>query len=164
MKEIKQEQVSEFTSKAVKQRYGKDLEDLPAFSSELESAAGFADGYKSGFNEAIKQLTPQLVPVTPGTLPKTGQHVFALHRAINGNFIKCVAVYTSGWDLEVDADGDEDHLNHKPDRSYMPEGWYECCEQIGGGYDEAYLPRNIVYYLPECALPEAPKESEVQGE
>lgn len=105
--------------------------------SDKEAAMLYADQFK-----------PKWVPSDEFS-PVSGKHYFSLMKAINGNFIKCVAVYTEGWDLEVDCDGDEDYFNHndKNEVSFMPKGWYELCEQNGGAYDVMYFKRDIIFIL-----------------
>lgn len=117
--------------------------------------------YSKGAQWAISQMQPEWVSVTPDVKPEPGKYYFALVKTTNGNYFKCVATYTEGWDLEVDGEGDEDHLNHSEENemSYMPKGWYECCEQQGGGYDEMYFKRDVVFYLPSIEIPQPPKEN-----
>lgn len=92
-------------------------------------------------------------------LPQSGEYVFALHRGLNGKLYPLVAVYTTGWDLDVDWEDDNDHLNVKDENAYMPIGWYESCEQSNGSYDYIFVKRNVEYWkkvvLP---LPSKPKE------
>lgn len=47
-------------------------------------------------------------------------------------------------------------LTHDEEGSYLKEGWYEICEQRDSGYDEFYIPRNIVKWLDESSLQPQP--------
>lgn len=115
--------------------------------------------YMAGFNEAISQMRPEWVAVTD-VKPVPHQHYFALYKSPTGKLIKCIAVYTEGWCLEVECDGDEDYFNHDEtkEKSYMPKGWYEECEQEGGPYDSMYFKREVAFIMQHIELPQPPTD------
>lgn len=96
-----------------------------------------------------EQFKPQWIPVDE-FIPESNKHYFCLIKATSGNFIKCVCVYTKGWDLEVDFDDvDDDRFNYNDEKEqiFMKKGWYEECEQDGHMYDNVYFKRTPIFIL-----------------
>lgn len=115
------------------------------------------EAFTKGAKWAISQMQPEWVSVEDAN-PEPKQHYFAMCKSPSGKLFKCVVVYTEGWCLEVECDGDEDYLNHDEikERSYMPKGWYEQCEQQGGFYDNMYFKREVAFILTNIDLPQPP--------
>lgn len=95
-------------------------------------------------------------------LPKTGEFVFGLIKLMSGRMTPSIVTYTEGWDLPVDTEFDDDslyvNLDEAKGEAFMKQGFYESEEQVGGHYDECYLRRDVLYWLPLSALPPLPKE------
>lgn len=95
-------------------------------------------------------------------LPDGNKPVIGLVKLMSGRLTPSIVQYTKGWDLSVDTEFDDDslyvNLDEEKGEAFMKEGFYESEEQVGGYYDECYLRRDVLYWLPLSFLPDPPTQ------
>ena len=85
----------------------------------------------------------------PPELPTNCKPVLAYINPLGKKLIPIIANYSRGNDIEIDdEDGDYEEEEH-----FLGIGWFECCEQRGGSYDNIYFKRDTVVCWEEIEYP-----------
>jgi len=130
-----------------------DKEIIIEAAKEYSKEQIFFGTYQEGFIAGAEFVLPKWIPVGE-RLPKKNCAYGVVVLATDGKN-RWICNYTTGKEIEVELEDGEKQMDFDVigELVYLKPGWYECVEQRGGMYDEIWIARKPIHWMPLPSLP-----------